>query len=194
MLGEYMHSSRKMSWFRKTTVYNYDEIISELRDQVHNAIDAGIRDARNRSPHPELMFRFYASTSWGFARSMYVENIPFSAYTESIERLFGATQRYCISAIGDPGYWYSVTFVQGRDTVVPVQRPRALNARMAKAAIALAKESRDLCPITLEPVASLTSVAVAQCGHVCSEEGLQLDRCPMCRVQCAWTLCVDAGV
>lgn len=180
----YMHSFRKMSWFRKTTVYNYGEIIAELREQVHNAIDVGIRDARNRSPHPDLMFRFYASTSWGFARSMYVENIPFSVYTESIERLFGATQQYCISAIGDPGYWYSVTFVQGRDAVVV----QPLTSRMAKAAILFAKESNDVCPITLEPIASLTSVAVAQCGHVCSEGALALDKCPICRVRCAWTL------
>jgi hypothetical protein len=190
-----MYSFRKMAWFRKTTVYNYGEIISELRDQVHNAIDAGIRLARSRSPHPELMFRFYASTSWGFARYMYVENIPFRVYLESIERMFGATHHYCISMAGsDPGGWYTLTFVQGRDTVVPAHRPQSLNARMAKAAIALAKESGDVCPITLEPIASLTSVAVAQCGHVCSEGGLQLDRCPMCRVRCAWTLCVGAGV
>jgi hypothetical protein len=175
------------SWFSKTTVYYYPELISELLDQVHNAIDAGILHAHRKSRHPSDMFRFYASSSWMIDRNTYVEGIPYSAYTESIERLFGGTHQYCINMIGDPGYWYNVSFIHGRSAVTEM-RPSPLNARMAKAAIALAKESNDRCPITLEPVTTLRSMAVAHCGHVCCEDALRLDTCPMCRVRCVWTL------
>jgi hypothetical protein len=183
-----------MSWFRKTTVYTYSELVPELRNVLHQLIDTGIRSAWQRSEDPEYTFRFYASTSCALDRNSYVNDIPVELYYQSIERIVGDTRLYCIFPTGDPGFWYTVCFIHGRiqvRTTEPAVVP--LTSRLARAAVRLAEESNDICPITLEPVASLTALAVGHCGHVCGEEAVSLQHCPMCRIRCAWTLYLRDG-
>lgn len=57
---------------------------------------------------------------------------------------------------------------------------------LARAAVYMATNTGEPCPITLEPLSSYTEFYVGGCGHVFSEAAKDLRKCPMCRQKVAW--------
>jgi ankyrin repeat protein len=66
----------------------------------------------------------------------------------------------------------------------------APSRHLAQMALQTAVAAGDICPVTHEPYADCTSVAVNTCGHMISTEYGSLDKCPMCRTK--WNAIVVA--
>jgi hypothetical protein len=64
----------------------------------------------------------------------------------------------------------------------------ALNPFVARLVAVAARNAKEICPISLDSMASCRNLYVPTCGHVCSDSGcLALSTCPVCREKTAWT-------
>jgi hypothetical protein len=71
----------------------------------------------------------------------------------------------------------------------PAVTTKALPAFTAGLILEALRAKNTECPVTMEPLASLTAVAVAPCGHACDAEvSKRLTSCPVCREGCQWTV------
>ncbi len=65
--------------------------------------------------------------------------------------------------------------------------PAALNPFVARLVAVAARNAKEICPISLDSMASCRNLYVPTCGHVCSDDGcLALSTCPVCREKTAW--------
>jgi hypothetical protein len=177
-----------MAWFRKTSVYNYNELDDELKYHADINIDKRIEHVYQTSKYGEYMFQFYVANSIALTHDSYVKNIPTIAYFESVARIL-SSKSYIIHPNGDD-YYYTVCIAHNLSSSIPIPHP--IGTRLARAAIYQAKDANEICAITLEPLRSLTSFAVSQCGHVFDESAAALDICPLCKAPVAWTVCSPA--
>jgi hypothetical protein len=169
-----------MSWFSKTSVFSYDELRDDIKNIVHIKIDKQIESIYQSNPY---YFQICVGNSVILTRDSYVKHVPKQVYFESVARVLGSVS-FIIYPNGDD-YYFTICVVQTSSVSIP----HPIGARLARAAIHQSKDNNETCAITLEPLRSLTSFAVSQCGHVFDESAARLDVCPLCKVNVAWTIC-----
>ena len=77
-----------------------------------------------------------------------------------------------------------------QERYIPTQaiaRREPLSPFVAKMIAELAIQKQTDCPITMDSLASYTSVIVPNCGHVCSPCAKSQTKCPVCREEVQWT-------
>jgi hypothetical protein len=57
---------------------------------------------------------------------------------------------------------------------------------LARAAVYMAINKNENCPVSLEPLSSYTNFCVGGCGHVFSESVKDIKNCPLCRQKVKW--------
>ena len=169
-----------MTWFSKTSVFHYEDLRDDVKTIVHMKIDKSILYFYESNPEA---FQINVGNSVVLTRDSYVKNIPKQVYFDSVARVLHNTP-FIIYPNGDDCY-FTVCVVQNYTSSVP----RPIGVRLARAAIYQAKDANEICAITLEPLRSLTSFAVAHCGHVFDESAAALEVCPLCKAPVAWTVC-----
>ena len=168
-----------MTWFSKTSTFHYVDLRDDVKTVVHTKIDKIIEYLYQSNTY---MFQFTVGNSVLLTRDSYVKNIPNQVYFDSVARVLCNTP-FIIYPNGDD-YYFTVCVVQN-----PLSTPRPIGVRLARAAIYQAKNANEICAITLEPLQSLTSFAVSQCGHVFDESASALEVCPLCKTSVSWTVC-----
>lgn len=168
-----------MAWFSKTSTFHYADLRNDVKDIVHMKIDEHMTYLHQYNPYS---FQICVGKSVILTRDSYVKQIPKQVYFDSVARV--VQDPFIIYPNGDD-YYFTVCVVQNPTTAVP----RPIGIRLARAAIYQAKDANEICAITLEPLRSLTSFAVGQCGHVFDESAAALEVCPLCKTTVAWTVC-----
>lgn len=171
-----------MTWFSKTSTFNYDDLRDDVKEIVHVKIDKNIEYLYQCNPY-SFQISVAVGNSVLLTRDSYVKNIPKQVYFDSVARILHAIP-FIIYPNGDDCY-FTVCVVQNSVPTIP----RPISVRLARAAIYQAKDANEICAITLEPLRSLTSFAVSQCGHVFDESASALEVCPLCKTAVAWTVC-----
>ena len=174
-----------MTWFSKTSTFQYADLRDDVKAIVHMKIDKSMEYLYQSSRH--YSFQFTVGDSMLLTRDSYVKQIPAQVYFDSVARVI-RDKPYIIYSHGND-YYYTVCIVQNASVQY---KPHPIGTRLARAAIYQAKDANEICAITLEPLRSLTSFAVSQCGHVFDESAASLDACPLCKAPVAWTVCAPA--
>ena len=169
-----------MTWFSKTSTFNYADLREDMKTIIHMKIDKSIEYLYQSSNR--YSFQFTVGDSVLLTRDSYVKQIPKQVYLDSVARVINTP--FIIYPNGDD-YYFTVCVVQNSITTIP----RPIGVRLARAAIYQAKDANEICAITLEPLRSLTSFAVGQCGHVFDESAATQEVCPLCKALVAWTVC-----
>jgi hypothetical protein len=170
-----------MSWFSKTSTFNYADLRDDVKAIIHRKIDQSI--AYLYQSANAYTFQFIVGTTVLLTRDSYVKNIPEQVYFDSVERILRNIP-FIIYPNGDNCY-FTVCIVHN-----PVSNiPHPIGTRLACAAIYQAKDANEICAITMEPLRSLTSFAVSQCGHVFDASAATLSMCPLCKASVAWSIC-----
>ena len=170
-----------MTWFSKTSTFQYADLRDDMKTIVHMKIDKSMEYLYQSRP---CSFQFTVGGSVLLTRDSYVKNIPKQAYFDSVARVV-SDKPFIIYPAGDD-YYFTVCIVQNS---IVQYKPHPIGVRLARAAIYHAKDANEICAITLEPLRSRTSFAVGQCGHVFDESASTLDTCPLCKAPVAWTVC-----
>jgi hypothetical protein len=69
-----------------------------------------------------------------------------------------------------------------------IKPPPALNSMVARLVAEAARNTNEICPISMDSMTTCKTLYVPTCGHVCSDEGcLALLTCPICRARTSWT-------
>ena len=165
-----------MSWFKKTSVFLYDDLRDDVKTIVHLKIDNNIKYLYQSNPYH---FQFCVVNSVVLTRDSYVKSIPKQVYFDSVARVLEHTP-FSIYPNGED-YYFTVSVVQNFISTTRICE------RLARAAVIQAQNANENCAITLEPLNSLTSFAVSTCGHVFSEAALRLATCPLCKSPAIWT-------
>ena len=171
-----------MSWFKKTSVFQYDDLRDDVKTIVHLKIDNNIQYLYQSNPYH---FQFCVGNSVILTRDSYIKLIPKQVYFDSVARVLDHTP-FSIYPNGDDSY-FTVLVVKN---FTPTTR---ICERLARAAVQQAQAADEHCAIILEPLRSLTSFAVSPCGHVFSEAALRLDTCPLCKAPAVWTACSSSS-
>jgi hypothetical protein len=172
-----------MTWFSKTSTFNYTDLREDVQTIVHIKIDKSMEYLYQSSNSQSYSFQFTVENSILLTRDSYVKNIPKQVYFDSVERIL-QNKPFIIYPNGDD-YHFTVCVVQNPISIIP----RPIGTRLACAAIYQAKDANEICAITLEPLRSLTAFAVSQCGHVFDQSAAALSMCPLCKASVAWTIC-----
>ena len=171
-----------MSWFSKTSTFDYADLLDHVKSIVHMKIDKSIEYLYQYNAYS---FQFCVGNSLLLTRDSYVKNIPKQVYFDSVAHVLAETP-FIIYPNGDDCY-FTVCVVQNLASTIPLPIP--IGVRLARAAIYQAKDANEICAITMEPLRTLTSFAVSQCGHVFDESASTLNICPLCKTLVVWTVC-----
>ncbi len=69
-----------------------------------------------------------------------------------------------------------------------IKPPPALNSMVARLVADAARNTNEICPISMDSMSTCKMLCVPTCGHVCSDAGcLALLTCPICRARTSWT-------